>query len=162
MTAFSHSMRVAMWVDLTHMATTKPHSIECGEKLETGGIHRNQPELQWGHWPGASGVSKPEPSSYTPEFGARCFSGWFRWILKGGQQICGNELHPCELCVTVTTTMQPLEIPRAAIGTRGRVVECSRLLIGQTGQGHEGSNPSASASFKKDSTTSRKRKAKLK
>ena len=58
-------------------------------------------------------------------------------------------------------TKQPLGSPRAAFGKRGRVVQCSRLLIGLALCGHEGSNPSASASQQTNTNLSLQRKAKF-
>src|SRR5688500_6787856 len=52
-------------------------------------------------------------------------------VVLGGNEIWRKRLTADFTGCSLLPTKQPLGIPRAEFGKRGRVVECSRLLIGQ-------------------------------
>lgn len=127
-------------------------------------MHPNQPELQRSHalanmeksccsHPNSHSNEKSQSSSQDGS-GVNCHSLFMKGFIFSKKNL-NNSL----FSATHAPTKQPLEIQGLHIGKRGREVECSRLLIGQTVQGHEGSNPSASASSEKDIHFSPKGKA---
>jgi hypothetical protein len=89
---------------------------------------------------------------------ASYFSGWKRWILKGGLIFPDYRLQASSDRATLLITKQPSGLPRAEFGTRGRVVECSRLLIGQTCRGSRGFESLRVRISRKGSKLSPKRK----
>ena len=101
-------------------------------------MHQSQPELQRGRaWVSAV---KLQLTATVPSARrlATCFSGWMWWIKGGVVKIAKIRCLGQVFALVSPPTKQPLGFPEAAFGTRGREVECSRLLIGQTCLGSRG------------------------
>ena len=78
----------------------------------------------------------------------------------GGKNLFRKGLAFPQLAIIHHDNKTALGIPRAAFGKRGRVVECSRFLIGQTCRGSRGFESLRFHFLKKDSNSSPKEKAK--